>query len=245
MRTRWLARLAGLALLLISVGLLTACTGGTLDLPGASSTATSGSAGPMPAAAEVLAKAQAVHLRDATMTTHINATQGGRTLALDGTIKETASPRRLAFATSGLFGMQGIIDGNTVYVDLGAGWVKTSLGQVGALASADPIALIEQMQQPQLVGAETVNGAATYHLRGMLPQPSDSGSGATANASTDTSTEDLWVRQDNFYPAKVAAQVNGTSSGQNVTADITGTFTAWNSGISIALPANAGQLDIG
>jgi hypothetical protein len=77
-----------------------------------------------------------------------------------------------------------------------------------------------------------VNGHQVYHLRGTLVAPTPA-----ATSSTDTpTTEDLWVRTDNFYPAKVMISSTSTTAGATSTATATITFTSWNTGLTITIP---------
>ena len=57
-----------------------------------------------------------------------------------------------------------------------------------------------------------------------------------ANQSIETTTEDLWVRQSDYYPVKIMAHGAGTNKGTSITVDVTATFTAWNSGVTITPP---------
>jgi hypothetical protein len=89
------------------------------------------------------------------------------------------------------------------------------------------------LQNPGLVGTETINGVQTYHLRGTVQTPVTPG----ANQSIETTTEDLWMRQSDYYPVKIVAHGAGSSKGTSITVDVTATFTAWNSGVTITPPA--------
>jgi hypothetical protein len=73
---------------------------------------------------------------------------------------------------------------------------------------------------PTLVGKETVNGVDTYHLQQVIQE------------TNDTVTADLWVRQDNFYPAK---QVDMIASGA-ASETISITYTDWDTGQKINAP---------
>jgi hypothetical protein len=46
----------------------------------------------------------------------------------------------------------------------------------------------------------------------------------------------LWVRQSDYYPVKIMAHGAGTNKGTSITVDVTATFTAWNSGVTITPP---------
>jgi LppX/LprAFG-like lipoprotein len=125
-----------------------------------------------------------------------------------------------------------IVDGNVIYIKLNDKWLRYTVGNANAEFSYDFLALVEQLQNPGLVGTETINGAQTYHLRGTVQAPVTPG----ANQSIETTTEDLWVRQSDYYPMKIVAHGAGTNKGTTITVDVTATFTAWNSGVTITPP---------
>jgi hypothetical protein len=164
----------------------------------------------------------------------VTTKRGSQTINLDGTARTTASPRRVEVVGTASLGVpyQAIVDGNVVYIKLGDKWLKVSLGSASAEFNYDFISLVEQLQNPGLVGTETVNGMQTYHLRGTVEAPVTPG----ANQKIETTTEDLWVRQSDYYPVKIVAHGAGSNQGTNITVDATATFTAWNSGITISLP---------
>jgi hypothetical protein len=125
------------------------------------------------------------------------------------------------------------VDGNVIYVKLNDKWLKVSLGSASnAEFNYDFLALVEQLQNPGLVGTEAINGVQTYHLRGTVQAPVTPG----ANQSIETTTEDLWVRQSDYYPVKIVAHGSGSNKGTSITVDVTATFTAWNSGVTITPP---------
>jgi hypothetical protein len=223
--------LASLTLPPLLMFLLAACS---TTMGGGGVTATH-TVAPSAQAREILAKAQAVKLKDATLKTLVTTTRGSQTVTLDGTARTTASPRRVEVVGTASLGIpyQAIVDGNVIYVKLNDKWLKFSVGGANAEFNYDFIALVEQLQNPGLVGTETVNGFQTYHLRGTVQAPVTPG----ANQKIETTTEDLWVRQSDYYPVKIVAHGAGSNNGTNVTVDVTATFTDWNSGITIAPPS--------
>jgi LppX/LprAFG-like lipoprotein len=222
--------LASLALPALLTLLLAACSTSTSN-GGATATNT---VAPSAQAREILAKAQAVKLKDATLKTHVTTKRGSQTVTLDGTARTTASPRRVEVAGTASLGIpyHAIVDGNVIYIQANDKWLKYTLGNANAEFNYDFIALITQLQNPGLVGTETINGAQTYHLRGTVQAPVTPG----ANQSVETTTEDLWVRQSDYYPMKIVAHGSGTNKGTSFTVDVTATFTAWNSGVTITPP---------
>jgi LppX_LprAFG lipoprotein len=224
--------LVSLALPALLMLLLAACSTSTGTGAGAATSTTT--AAPSAQAREILASAQAVKLKDATLKTQVTTKRGSQTVNLDGTARTTASPRRIEVVGAASLGVpyQAIIDGNVIYIKLTDKWLKAPLGNANAEFNYDFLALVEQLQNPSLVGTETINGAQTYHLRGTVATPVTPG----ANQSIETTTEDLWVRQDNYYPMKIVAHGGGSSKGTSIIVDVTATFTAWNSGITITPP---------
>jgi hypothetical protein len=195
---------------------------------------TTGTVVPSAQAREILAKAQAVKLRDATLKTLVTTKRGSQTVTLDGTARTTANPRRVEVVGTASLGVpyHAIVDGNAIYINLNDKWLKYVAGNANAEFNYDFIALIEQLQDPGLVGTETINGAQTYHLRGTVQASVTPG----ANQSIETTTEDLWVRQSDYYPIKIVAHGGGSNKGTTITVDVTATFTAWNSGVTITPP---------
>jgi hypothetical protein len=219
-----------LALPALLMFVLAACS----TTAGTDATTSTATVAPSAQAREILAKAQAVKLKDATLKTQVTTKRGSQTVNLDGTARTTADPRRVEVVGSASLGVpyQAIVDGNVIYIKLTDKWLKVPLGNANAEFNYDFLALVEQLQNPGLVGTETINGVQTYHLRGTVETPVTPG----ANQSIETTTEDLWVRQDNYYPMKIVAHGGGSSKGTSVTVDVTATFTAWNSGITITPP---------
>jgi LppX_LprAFG lipoprotein len=222
--------LVSLALPALLMLLLAACSTAT---DGADTTAT-GTVPPSADAREILAKAQAVKLKDATLQTQVTTKRGAQTITLDGTARTTADPRRVEVVgtASKVLPYHAIVDGNVIYIQADNKWLKYTVGNDNAEFNYDFLALVEQLRNPSLVGTETINGAQTYHLRGTVETPVTPG----ANQSIETTTEDLWVRQDNYYPAKILAHGGGSSKGVSIRVDATATFTAWNSGFTITPP---------
>jgi hypothetical protein len=222
--------LVSLALPALLSLLLAACSNSS---SGGATTAT-GTVAPSAQAREILAKAQAVKLKDATLKTLVTTKRGNQTVTLDGTARTTVDPRRIEVVgtASQVLPYHAIVDGNAVYIKLNDKWRKYTVGSANAEFNYDFIALVEQLQNPGLVGTETINGMQTYHLRGTVQTPVTPG----ANQSIETTTEDLWVRQSDYYPVKIVAHGGGSSKGTTVTVDVTATFTAWNSGVTITPP---------
>lgn len=100
-------------------------------------------------------------------------------------------------------------------------WTKTSLSELEG-ASSSPFLSLDSMKNPTLVGADTINGVAVWHVRGQADLPS--ASGLKENL-------DCYLRQDNQYPLEIKGTITGSM--QSTTTLL---FTKYNSGITIALP---------
>ena len=92
---------------------------------------------------------------------------------------------------------------------------------------------IEKLNDPTLMGTETVDGYQTYHLRGTLAAPTPE-----ANTSTPSIpfTEELWVKTLDFYPVKAVLTATSTADGQSPTVVITVIFLLWNAGLTVNVP---------
>jgi hypothetical protein len=193
-------------------------------------------------ATDVVQKAQTSSLKDTAFDLKLDVVASGVTISFTGTGKLTQSPERSEINLHGSFLGQSIqVD------DITAGgfdytkttpskttkYVKTASGTGSSLGvGGGTITSFGNLHSPTLVGIETVNGHQVYHLRGTLVAPTPA-----ATSSTDTpTTEDLWVRTDNFYPAKVMISSTSTSAGATSTATATITFTSWNTGLTITIP---------
>jgi hypothetical protein len=188
---------------------------------------------PTPSAQQILQRASAVSINDAAFTFSGTVTSAGQTTNISGSGKFTKSPARFEMQISGTFsGIQisptFIVDAatNTVYIKFGPNslgispdvWYKgAATGSLGSFASIGSeiagSAGYSSLTNVTLVGTDTVNGVAVWHVRGT-----------DKNGATD----DVYVRQDNYYPVKVIVSGNGTN--------LTITFTSVNTGVSITLP---------
>jgi hypothetical protein len=241
-----------------------------------------------PTPGAILSSAENAHLTDASYAiadqltlVYTSSSSGGAPTTLDmtGTGKLTKSPARNDVTLSiPLLGAQNtvevITDGTDVYVNIGAladllggsgvnvpkgKWVKVPVGM------AIPTVLdYSHLTNLKLIGAETINGKATWHIQGTLSVHTGSGTttanpGASATAtavatqyglSVPPVTEDLWFQQGTYYPAKFvvtfsasatkAPSFGGAAGGTgpaHVTNTATLTFNAWNTGATITVPS--------
>lgn len=143
-------------------------------------------------------------------------------------------------------------------------WTKIALGNLlsgtPSLSNGNPLDY-SQLHGATYVGEETIAGAKTWHLHASLPSLLRGTNAATATVVAGltqglhlTMTEDLWLREDTDFPAKIVIDEQSTLTSASATPAATpsatptlpGTFTttltetimftAWNTGITIALP---------
>lgn len=221
------------ALLMMGVLALSACgIGGSGK---ASPTAT-------PSAAQIVAKVKALQFKDATFTMTLNFTTSGQTINGTGSGKITKSPDRsdiqFAFPLSvagSSFNVQleEITDGTTTYTKIDStpaipGFSTNGMWTKGSTSSSstNPFGSTSQfgdftntLTNATLVGTDSVNGVAVYHLKG------------TDTSSSSGGTVDVYVRKDNYQPVKADFTETGSTPGT-----FSLVFTGWNTGASIALP---------
>jgi hypothetical protein len=227
--------------LLVGVMSLAAC--------GASSTSTQATPTPTLSAQQILQNADHATISDMAFTLSGTENISGTTGSITGSAKVTKSPARVEMTitipyTGTQLSVSFIVDAptSTVYIKFGPNalgvpsnvWYKDSTtGTLGSSFASIGSQLTSptnytNLQNPTLVGSETINGVAVWHIRGT----DSSGSTPTAGAtSTSGVTDDLYLRQDNYYPVKVVI----TGDGANLTVNV----TSVNTGITITLPANA------
>ena len=217
------------ALLLMGVLALSACGigGGGKATP----TAT-------PNAAQIVAKVRALQFKDATFTMTLNFTTSGETINGTGSGKITKNPDRSDIQFAFPLAVQGttynvqieaITDGTTTYtktsgvpgLDTNGMWTKSTSGS----SSANPFGNTSQfgdftntLTNATLVGSDTVNGVAVYHLKGT-------------DTTSSGGTVDVYVRKDNYQPVKADFTETGSTPGT-----FSLIFTGWNTGVSIATP---------
>lgn len=216
-----------------------------------------------PSATQILASANDAKISDYTFTYNVSVNLGNLvptsnpgdtsdsdlfgsgSFTMNGDGKVTTDPQRADITLNmslGSYTITGeeIVDGTTSYTkisglgDLGGAsgdqWIKTDLGGLGAaggfggLFDTSTFTSYKNLKGVTLVGKDTLNGVPVYHLKGTQAV---NASGLSVNATTD-----LWVRQDNYFPVKLVEQFGGSVSGS-----ATITFTAINSGFTIATPA--------
>jgi hypothetical protein len=169
---------------------------------------------------------------------------GGQALTMN-TIVDYDS--QTAYIKSSLF--DSLLKGSS---DTPATWYKMPFASVGDLG-VDTSMYIDysKLKNAKLIGSETINGVAVWHLRAIENiEQSAPGLGAASARTTAGSvglnaTTDYYFRKDNYRPVKVVISGTDTLSGPDSgSASGAGTmtmngemdFTSFNTGISISLP---------
>lgn len=120
-------------------------------------------------------------------------------------------------------------------------WYKTTLAAGGGLG-ADTSLYIDysKLKDAKLIGSETINGVAVWHLQAKEDLNQTLQGSGKASGSSRMATADYYFRQDNYRPVKVV--ITGMSTFSDSAGHGTMTlhgemdFTAFNTGINIALP---------
>ncbi len=195
---------------------------------------------------DIISKADAAHFKDATFTLSlaIKGTFSGTSIntTFTGGGTATSNPQRSDIKFSGsVLGQtvseETITDGDTTYSKSSGDskWTKSTSSNSGAIPAPDSSSLFGELKNPKLVGIEQINGHATYHISGTAAL----GTATPTTSSTSTNaTADVWVRTDNFYPAKATFQASGSDFGvDNGSAIVEIDFTKWDSGVTITVPS--------
>jgi len=227
-------RFAPLPALLAIVGLLAlaACSAPILSSAGPTGPAT-----PTPDAGAILQRAIAADYRDASYTLTFSGSALGQSVAGSGAGRATKSPSRTDTTVSGSVDLSGTkgpftaktitdVATNALYTSVtGLGyngkWTKSALSGSASKAPIDLRAFtsLDAYKNAKLIGAETLDGVAVWHVQ------------ASQSTSNGPVTADIYIRQNNGYPAKITGHLGGL-----ISADATVKFTAFNSGVSVALP---------
>jgi hypothetical protein len=75
-----------------------------------------------------------------------------------------------------------------------------------------------------LVGSDTVDGTAVWHIKGTTSQSATTQTG-------ESGTTDMYVAKDRYLPKKVVERLTGSAAGT-----FTLLFTSYDTGITIDLP---------
>ncbi len=257
MRNRNFPMLGGLALLSSMALMMAACSGGS---GGGGSTGSAPTATPTaPAAGSILTSAEQAPLKDATFTFTLSVTSGSTTANTSGSGRLTTHPARTDL-TLPQIQVQGITTSAEVIIDQATNtyylktaalsqWVKLNPQSLGLDLGVVSITDYSGLQNVMFVGVETINGTPTWHIRGTKTVTNSGSFGS----GTVVRTEDLWFRQSDYYPVKIAIVDNASASfggtgtpaptpsptiSAQGTLNETFTFTQWDQGITITLPTN-------
>lgn len=195
-----------------------------------------------PNTAQIVAKVKALQFKDATFTMTANFTTSGQSINGTGSGKITKSPDRsdiqftfplTVAGASYNVQIEAITDGSTTYTKIDSTpeipgfstngiWTKDTTGSgtgnlFGNTSQFGDFSGIAS--NATLVGTDTVNGVAVYHLKGT-------------DSSTSGGTVDMYVRKDNYQPVKADFTETGDTAGT-----FSLVFTGWNTGISISTPS--------
>ncbi|MBA3825907.1 MAG: hypothetical protein H0X24_18655 [Ktedonobacterales bacterium] len=194
---------------------------------------------------------------------------------LNGTGVITKSPARVHITLrSSVVGLgvggseiEEIIDENAVYLkepfltkDVTKPWLKLDVkGMAGSTSGLTGSNYLDfsQLQQQQVIGEDIINGKKAWHVHatlGSILASATPGVSATFTAIAQnlnaniTYSEDIWIFEDSYYPAKIslAESANFASAISTATPNPTGAssfridetvqFTGWNTGVTIPLP---------
>jgi hypothetical protein len=222
-----------LVLLLGCLVLVAACGGGTGR--GSSGPPLGGIAGiGQPSASEILAKAKAAQYKDATLTMLISESSAGKETVTTIDVRVTSSPERVDATTTQPDGSKSevIVDGTTTYYNQHDAWVKL-LSQTASPYKVLTTNYASLIPSATLTGSETINGHPTYHLTATLPAPT---APPGTNVTSSAEAVDMWVRQDDFYVAKILAHGTGTYNGQPTTTAFTLLYTTGDTDLTITVP---------
>jgi hypothetical protein len=193
---------------------------------------------------DILRNANQAPLKDAIFTENLTLKTSRGTLSMTGNGKLTTQPKRTDTTVSITIAGKPILDetitdGQDIYRKVAnqPKWNKSSLNKVGFAPSSDFLALdYDQMKGGTLIGSESINGVTTWHLSSMGPSHGSSTGSAVL-------TENLWLRQDNYYPVKITLhevrEVPDSITNAQQLYDETIIFTQWDKGIIISLPASS------
>lgn len=187
-----------------------------------------------PSADDILAHTQKIQITDITMDMTAATTYKGNPTTAKGVMKFLVDPARsdaiLTLTVAGTTATVEEIDdisAAVVYarpvsasVAASGTWKKLSVSD-NSLNYAQILAF-DNLSNAQLVGEETQQGTAVWHIRGDII------------GKSITSTGDVYIRKDTYYPVKTVI----TDSGAAPTIT-TLTYTAFNTGFSIAIPPDS------
>jgi outer membrane lipoprotein-sorting protein len=175
-------------------------------------------------AADVITRAKAAPLHDAAFHFALSS------LPFSGNGVVTTQPHRVAITLDPTSGSeQRVYDGGLVYIKDPPASQWQTLSTDDMLGNPD-LPDYAAYQQVSLLGTERINGVATWHLKATVL--------TSLKTATATETQEVWIRQDTYFPEQVISHILVTKGTFTGPYDATVTFTKWNTGATIPLPTN-------
>ena len=243
MRRRIIFSSTLIAFVLLAAG-LAGC--GALNLGGARPTAT-------PDAATILQRASTASYKDATFTLTVSSVISGTTTNGTGSGALTKSPERAKITLNIPFTFEGTTSNVTFDIvedkatdstytritglpsiggiSLGSDkWTKTTTSSGAGDSPVDVSSVIDvnKVKDAKRIGVETLDGAAVYHIQSTRSTTTTT---VGSTPTTINATTDIYVRTDNYRVQKISSHSTGDTA-----ADVTLTFTAYDTGVTIDLP---------
>lgn len=200
-----------------------------------------------PSATSILSRAQSMPPKDATFTLNYTITDAANHAQFSGNGELSSNPPYSHRTIAGTIVGQNIITEEiaddvakytkTIVPNMPSDgkWQKTELDSFDPFMRLSFSSLYSGIKHPKLVGTGMLNGNRTYHITGTF-----TGEILTAimpdAVNALSATEDIWIRTDNFYPAKFNITRSSVSSLVSTTSIVI-TFIKWDSGIAIAIPS--------
>jgi hypothetical protein len=225
------------------LGVLTLCVASALlllaSIAGCGSGSTSNNA--TSPGQQIIVKARAAHLLDATFTITWTDQEAatGAAQQFTGQGKVTLHPYRSECSMQSIDGyptniFEDIIDYTTkaeylksnILDPTGPIWRKSTRPPRAFDLTAMPL-IYPQLTNATLAGTDHMNSIAVWHIHGTLTAADSFYTG-----KTDTAVLDVYLRQDNYLPVKLLAHVTTPDTIQ----DDTFVYTAFNTGVTILLP---------
>jgi hypothetical protein len=160
-----------------------------------------------------------------------------------------AQPRTIAFAST-VTDPTGTHTTNVIETDTGSyisdppgQWHSTSTRGTYETKKLDPNAEVATMTLdavPTLVGKETINNRATYHISMPISQLPAAVAVNAVTTTNVTGTADIWIAQDNYYVIKLIANYTQPSSnGDHVSGVMHLNVLEWDKDVHITIPTDA------
>jgi hypothetical protein len=194
-----------------------------------------------PSAQTILQKVQKAQFNDATFTLNVTGSFSGTSGSGTGTGKITKHPERSDINLTILLDGQQVtlevitdvatsseyskISGSPI-PGFGDMWIKSPLGSTSStpVDTSQITSYLNGVSNVTLVGSDTVDGTAVWHIKGTTSQSATTQTG-------ESGTTDMYVTKDRYLPKKVVETLTGSAAGT-----FTLLFTSYDTGITIDLP---------